>query len=140
MRCLSRFFLQSLHKDNKPDNIGDYANPTLAKCQANYNHTHEAYLEFSMLLSLDRSIYGKLVEYLSNSYSMGTDHYPQMRANMHDTIVNWRNRAACYGLRSPPGDVVFTQDNKKGPTSGKMHANGGQKELRDLSTVKCFKF
>ena len=59
---------------------------------------------------------------------------------MHDTIVHWRNRAARYGLRALPGDAVFAQDNNDGATSEKMHANVGQKELRDLSKFKCFKF
>ena len=93
-----------------------------------------------MILSPDRSIYGKLIEDLSNSYSMGTYHYPYMCTNMHNTIVHWRNRAACYGLRAPPGDVVFAQDNNYSLTSGKMHANGGQKELMELSKDSCFKF
>ena len=76
MRSLCGFFLQSLHEENKPDDIDDYGNPTLAKCQAIHNHTNEAYLAVYMLLSLDRSIHGNLIEDLSNSYSMVTDHYP----------------------------------------------------------------
>ena len=63
-----------------------------------------------------------------------------MRTNMHDTIVHWRNRAARYGLRAPPDGVVFAQDNNDGATSGKVHANGGQKELMELSKDSCFKF
>ena len=72
-RGLCGFFLQILHKDDKPANIADYGNPTLAKCQAIHNHTYEAYLTVSTLLSLYRSIYGKLIKDLHSSYSMGTD-------------------------------------------------------------------
>ena len=74
MRVLCGFFLQSLHEDNKPDNIEDYGNPTLAKCQAIHNHNYKACLAVSMLLSLYRSIYVKLTKYLSKSYYMGIDH------------------------------------------------------------------
>ena len=59
---------------------------------------------------------------------------------MDNTIVHWQNRAARYGLYAPPGAVVFAQDNNDGTTSGKTHANNGQRELRDLSKFKCFKF
>ena len=72
MHGLCGFFFQSAHKDNKPADISDYANPTLAEFQAIYNHTYEAYLVVSMLLSLDISIYGKLIKYFLTSYSMRT--------------------------------------------------------------------
>ena len=89
-----------------------------------------------MFLILDRSIYGKLTEDLSSSYSMGIDQYPRTRAKMHDTIVHWRNHAARYSLHALPGAVVFAQDNDDGPTSGEIHANDGQREPRYLSKVK----
>ena len=54
MRRLCGFFLQSSHEDDNPADIANYGNPTLAKCQAIHNHTYEAYLTVSMLLSLDR--------------------------------------------------------------------------------------
>ena len=77
MRGLCDFFLQSLHKDDKPANIADYGNPTLDECWSIHNHTYEANLEFSMILSLDQSIYVKLIDDLSNYYSVGIDQYPQ---------------------------------------------------------------
>ena len=70
MRGHCCFFLQSSQEENKPTDIADYVKPTLTKYQAIHNHTYEAYLKVSMLLSLDRSIYGKLAEDLSDSYSM----------------------------------------------------------------------
>ena len=81
----------------------------------------------SMILSLDRSIYGKPIKDLSKYYSMGTNQYSWTRTKMHNTIVHWRHRAARYGLRASPGAVVFTQDNTYGLNSGKMHANNGQR-------------
>ena len=139
MYSFFEFFLQILHKDDKPADITDYINPTLAECQAINDHTYEAYLAVSMFLSLGRSIYGKLIGDLSNSYSMRTYQYPWTRANMHDTIVHWQNRAAYYGLHTHPGAGVFTQSNNNGPTSGKTHAKDGQRDPRDLSNVNCFK-
>ena len=62
------FFLQSTHKYDKPAEITDYANPALAECQAVHNHAYEAYLVVSIILSLDCSIYGKLIEDLLKSY------------------------------------------------------------------------
>ena len=44
-------------------------------------------LERPMSLSLYCSIFGKLIKDLLKSYSMGTNHYPQTRANIHDTII-----------------------------------------------------
>ena len=41
-----------------------------------------------MILSLERSIYGKLIEELLNSYSMGTDQYPWNLNKMNDTIIH----------------------------------------------------
>ena len=93
----------------------------------------------SMILSLDRSIYGKPIKDLSKYYSMGTNQYSWTRTKMHNTIVHWRNQAARYDLHVPPGTVVFAQDNCDGPTSGEMNDNGGQKEPRELSKVKGFK-
>ena len=71
-----------------------------------------------------------------NYYSMWTNQYPQPHAKMQDTIVHWRNFAARYSLRAPPGAVIFAQDNNNNPASGEMHANDGQREPRDLSKVK----
>ena len=39
MRSLCGFFLQSSHEDDKPADIVDYGNSTLAECQAIHNHT-----------------------------------------------------------------------------------------------------
>ena len=62
----------------------------------------------SMILSLDRSIYGKPIKDLSKYYSMGNNQYPWTRTKMHNTIVHWQNRPARYILRDPSGAVVFT--------------------------------
>ena len=77
MRGLCGFFLNILHEDDNPDEIDDFGNPTLGECQAIHDHTYAVYLAVSMILSLDRSIYGDLIKDLSKSYSMGTDQYPQ---------------------------------------------------------------
>ena len=102
MRGLCGFFLQRSHENYKPANIFNYRNPTLAKLQVIHNRTYEAYLAVSMLLSLDHSMYENIIKDLPNSYSMGIDQYPQTRANMHDTIIHWQNRASCYRLQLPP--------------------------------------
>ena len=73
MRGICGFFLQRLHEDTNPADITDYGNTTLAECQAIHNHTYKVYPAVSIILSLDRSIYGKLVKYVSNSYSMVID-------------------------------------------------------------------
>ena len=112
MRVLYGFFLQSAHKDDKPSDIVDYTDPALAECQAIHNHAHEAYLAVSIILSLDLSIYGKLIKYLSNSDLMETDQYLRTHAKMNYTIVHWWKRAARYGLHAPPVAVIFAQDNK----------------------------
>ena len=36
------FFLHIAHEDDKPADISDYANPTLAEYQAVHNHAYEA--------------------------------------------------------------------------------------------------
>ena len=82
MRGLCGFFPQIVHEDDKPVEITDYGNPTLAELQAVHDHAYEAYIAVSMILSLDRSIYGKLMEDLSKSYSMGTYQYPRTCAKM----------------------------------------------------------
>ena len=73
MRGLWDFFLKSFHEDDKPAGVPNYGNPTLAKCQPIHSHTYKANLTVSMILSLDRSIYGKIVEELYYSYYMGTE-------------------------------------------------------------------
>ena len=108
-RGLCGFFLQSSHEDDDPSDIADYGNPTLAKCQAIHNHTYEAYLAVSTVLSLDHSIYGKLIKDLYSSYSMVTDQYPRTRAKM--------NSAISHCLCAPPSAVFFAQNNDDGPTS-----------------------
>ena len=122
MRGLCGFFLQSSYEDEKPANISDYGNPTLTEYQVIYNRPYNDYLAFSMILSLDRSIYGKIIKELSNSYSMGAYQYPRTPAKMHDTIVHWRNRASLYGLCAPPGAIVFSHDNDNVPASGEIYA------------------
>ena len=87
-RGLCGFFLQILHKDDKPANIADYGNPTLAKCQAIHNHIYKAYLAVFMILILERSIYGKIIEELSNYYYIETEQYPWTRAKMHNTVIH----------------------------------------------------
>ena len=139
IRGLCGFFLKSAHEDDKPSNISDYGNPTLAECRSIHYHAYEAYITVSMLLSLDRSIYRKLIEDLSNSYLVDTNHYPHTRAKMQDTIVCCRNRAARYGLRTPPGAVIFVQDNYDDSANGETHSHNGQREPQYLSKVKCFR-
>ena len=73
IRGICGFFIQMLHEDYNTDEIADYANPTLAEYQAIHDHGYEAYLVASIFLSPDHSIYRKMIEDLSNSYSMGTD-------------------------------------------------------------------
>ena len=140
IRGLCGFFLKSAHEDDKPSNISDYGNPTLAECRSIHYHAYEAYITVSMLLSLDRSIYGKLIEDLSNSYLVGTNHYPHTRAKMQDTIVCCRNRAARYGLCTPPGAVIFVQDNYNYSANGETHSHNGHREPQYLSKVKCFRW
>ena len=127
MHSLCGFFLQSAHEDNKPPKISDYKNPTLAEYQVVHDHACEAYLAVSIILILGRSIYWKLIEDLSQSYLMGTNQYLLTRVIMHNTIVHWWNCTVCYGLRTPPGAIVFMQDNNGNSANGKMHANDGQR-------------
>ena len=86
MRGLCVLFLKSSHEDDNPADISDYANPTLSEFQAIHDHTYEAYLVVSILLSLDRSIYGNIIKNLFNSYSMGTYQYPRTCSKMNNTI------------------------------------------------------
>ena len=139
MSGLCGFFLNSSHEDDKPANIAYYRKPTLDKCQAIHNHIYKAYLAVFMILILERSIYGKIIEELSNYYYIETEQYPWTRAKMHNTIVHSHICTTRYGLRAPPGAIVFSQDNSDGRTSIKMYANNIQREPRDLSKVKCFK-
>ena len=111
----------------------------MAEYQAIHNHTYGAYLTVFAILSLYWSIYSKLIKYLPNSYSMRIDQCPRTRAKMHDTIVQWRNQIAYYGLPATPGTVVFAQDNDDSPTSSEMASNNFQREPRYLSKVNCFK-
>ena len=136
---LCGFFLHISHEDEKPANIANYRNPTLEKCQVVHNHTYKAYLAVSTILILDCSIYGKLIKDLYNSHSMGIDHYPRKHSKTQDIIFHWPNHAARYGLRLPPGAIVFTQDNDDGPTGDKMNANNFQRKPRYLNKFKYFK-
>ena len=102
-------------------------NPTLAECRSIQDRIYKAYLAISIILILDRLIYGNMIEDLLNSYSMGTDQYPQTRSKMHNTIVHWRNRADHYGICAPPGAVVLVQDNEYDSSNGKMHTNDFQR-------------
>ena len=138
MRGLCGLFLQSAHEDDKPAIIPDHMSHTLAKFQSIHNHAYGAYLAVSMLLGLDRSIYGKLIENPFKYYSMVTNQYPRTCSNMHDTIFHWRNRSDLYKLSAPPGAVVFAQESENEPANGYTHAANGQKEPH-LSKVKCFK-
>ena len=124
---LCGFFLQGAHEDDKPSKIYDYVNPTLAEFRSIHDPTYGTYLAVSMLLSIDRSIYGKLIDYLSNSYLMGIYQYPQTCSKMHNTIVHWRNHATCYILHAPPGDMVFVQHNDDDLAKGKTQSNNVQR-------------
>ena len=73
---------------------------------------------FSVILILDRSIYGNLIKDLTKSYLMGNYQYPQTRAKMHNTIIHWKNCATCYVLHAPPSAAVLAQDNNNDPDSG----------------------
>ena len=136
MSSLCGFFLQSAHEDDKPAKIADYANPTLAECQAIHDYAYEAYLTVSMLLRLYRSIYGKLIKDLLKSYSMGTNQYSKTRAKMQDTIFHCRNRASCYVLCAPPGAVIFVQDNNDNMVNVKTHTSDCQRDPWELIKVK----
>ena len=70
---------------------------------------------------------------------MGTDQYPRTCAKIHNIIVHWWNRAACYSLRAPPGAVVFAQDNENDSANSDTHTNNGHRYLQDLRKVKCFR-
>ena len=72
MHGLCGLLLQSAHEENKPAEITDYENPTLAEFMAVHNQAYEFYLVVSMILFLDLSIYGKLIKDLSKSYLMRT--------------------------------------------------------------------
>ena len=58
---------------------------------------------------------------------MGTNQYPRIRTNMNDTIFHWRNHINLYGLRAPPGAVIFAQDNNDDSANGEIHVNDGQR-------------
>ena len=83
--------------------------------------------QFPSFLSLYLSINGKLIKDLYNSYSMGENQYLWTRTKMHNIIFPWWNCASRYGLRAPPGAVVFAQDNDNVPVSGKTNTNNGQR-------------
>ena len=102
-------------------NVSDSKYHTATEIPMVTSYTRETYLTVSLLLSCDCSIYGKLVEEMGNSYTMGKVKHPRTLTNMQNLLANWRNSARTTPRR-PTDGLSFTQEivnNKSNrPTNG----------------------
>ena len=102
------------------------------------SYTREAYLAVNLLLSCDRSIYGKLVEDMGNIYAMGQYKYHQTLPNIQDLLTNLHNSAWTM-LRSPTSGLAFLQERRNNEGTGPSKCCHDRRQIRvelDISTVK----
>ena len=113
----------------RPETASDEENE--AACKA----AEEAFLATAFILFADRNRYGKLVEDLENSYSMGsgtynTSKYPKDLNAAYNMLLNWKQDPKHIMKLLKPGQesVAFAQKEDRKPS-------GGHKKKKP---VKCF--